>query len=540
MDTNMDIFSMLGVENPMLKEEQEMEEKARKEKAKKASAKTKKNAAAKEATFKLPADILIPYAAPISGFSIEGKTEATEKEILAELKARYPWCIHTALRQNKGFLNVVFKAYSAVSKGVLSGAKKLVAGSIELTLADDVSVDDAKELLTGVLPFSANCPVSFLVDGDTAVPVFSPDKKLSDTGTVKNVILPTLEYVSYDATTAEDVRSVLGDVYTAEMKAALSLFALGNDKGDEEDAAAIILQDNINAVSMAKKADAFKLHDDMKISLGFTQLNISPDDFGGKTEARKTDICKFIVNSGYPEYSEKRTSIESINDNLLVAILKSSTKGAEIRQIAYPQITDELKKVYSLFTYVQGGSRYRGEVTRLGNFFMCMDGGGSFALKLPKIPSYIISAISDAFLDVSETFGTEAAVQLFWDTALEKYFVYVPVQTAAPTTITFERCRELEFDDRYVLCADFHSHGALPAFFSSVDNQDEQGTRIFGVFGNYGNDDKVQILFRAGSGGYFCSLNLQDIVEDQRNLNARVDMHIQMMHDFRLRINFYD
>lgn len=324
---DMDIFSMLGVENPMLKEEKEKEEKAKAAKAKKASAKGEKKAAAKEKTFKLPVDMLIPYAAPICGFSIEGKTEATEKEMLAELKARYPWCIHTALQQRKGFLNVTFKAYSAISKGFLSGAKKLVVGSVELPLPDNASFDDAKELLSGALPFSSNCPVSFLVDGDTAVPVFSPENKVSDTKDIKNVILPTLESVGYDNAVTKDVLDVLGDAYTAEMKAVLSTFTLG---GEDDETIALILQNNIDSVSAGNSTkDTFKLCDNMKVSLGFTQLDIGPSDFNGNTEATKADICKFIVNAGYPEYSDKRTSIETVNDNLLIAILKSSTKGAE-------------------------------------------------------------------------------------------------------------------------------------------------------------------------------------------------------------------
>jgi len=48
---------------------------------------------------------------------------------------------------------------------------------------------------------------------------------------------------------------------------------------------------------------------------------------------------------------------------------------------------------------------------------------------------------------------------------------------------------------------DLHSHGALPPFFSPIDNTDEQGFRIYAVIGEV--DRVTRIYVRVGVYGHY-------------------------------------
>ena len=58
--------------------------------------------------------------------------------------------------------------------------------------------------------------------------------------------------------------------------------------------------------------------------------------------------------------------------------------------------------------------------------------------------------------------------------------------------------------------AEFHSHGRLGAFFSAIDDRDEQGFRIYGVVGKLG-EPVPQIDLRIGVYGYFGQLDLGEV-----------------------------
>lgn len=59
---------------------------------------------------------------------------------------------------------------------------------------------------------------------------------------------------------------------------------------------------------------------------------------------------------------------------------------------------------------------------------------------------------------------------------------------------------------------DAHSHGAMGAFFSSVDDHDEKGTRLFMVLGRL-NREKPECRLRAGIAGFYKDLRLADVFE---------------------------
>ena len=59
---------------------------------------------------------------------------------------------------------------------------------------------------------------------------------------------------------------------------------------------------------------------------------------------------------------------------------------------------------------------------------------------------------------------------------------------------------------------DIHSHGMMSAFFSSTDNSDEQGLRLYMVMGRL--DTLIpELEMRVGVYGYFAPVELDEIFD---------------------------
>ena len=175
-----------------------------------------------------------------------------------------------------------------------------------------------------------------------------------------------------------------------------------------------------------------------------------------------------------------------------------------VRFVPSWDIPTEAKKDYSLFETEIDGFRYRMEFNEIGNFCMNKEDKtkSSFEFNLPLIPDEVFMASYFFFKEISDRHNTEAALQLFYDRDENAYFLSVPTQYVSHASVEYERDYELECN--YLLVADIHSHGSIPAFFSGTDDADELGTRLFIVFGDFRN--KWTAKLRAGSGGYFKDL----------------------------------
>ena len=165
----------------------------------------------------------------------------------------------------------------------------------------------------------------------------------------------------------------------------------------------------------------------------------------------------------------------------------------------------------SLF-FVKGrnGERYRVEQMPYGIFDSRADGREvDFHLCAGKIPGSILGEIVAFFKREPHK---EAAVQIFYDTETKEYELYYPEQKVSACSVVFERNTQLEADK--VLVMDAHSHGSMKAFFSSIDDHDEKGTRLFLVIGNL-NREKPEWKLRAGIAGFYKNLQLSDIFETE-------------------------
>ncbi len=87
---------------------------------------------------------------------------------------------------------------------------------------------------------------------------------------------------------------------------------------------------------------------------------------------------------------------------------------------------------------------------------------------------------------------TERLFAVRWDG--HRYGLVVPTQLGTATS--------LAYTPPAGVVAEFHSHGRSRAFFSNIDDRDEQGFRIYGVAGRL-DTDRPELSLRVGVYGHF-------------------------------------
>lgn len=232
---------------------------------------------------------------------------------------------------------------------------------------------------------------------------------------------------------------------------------------------------------------------------GFT-MTLEQSDFKGKTDATLQEIRE-AIESVYPEFSKERTEMVYDERGFVVPILKGSRKGISI--------TSDRKGQHLFFVTGRNGASYRIEQMPYGTFDCRADGSeADFHLSADKIPQ---SMLQDILMFFKKNSNKEAAVQVFYDMGTKKYELYYPEQRVSACSVVFERNRQLEEDK--VLVMDAHSHGYMRAFFSSVDDHDEKGTRLFLVAGSL-NRKEPEWRLRAGIAGFYKDLQMEDVFEN--------------------------
>lgn len=239
---------------------------------------------------------------------------------------------------------------------------------------------------------------------------------------------------------------------------------------------------------------------------GFTMV-VEKDDLKGAESATLEEI-RAVIERVYPEFSKERTEMHYDERNFVIPVLKGSRKGV--------QIISERKNQGFYVAQGRDGYNYRIEQMPYGCFDCREDGSDvDFRMTERKIPYGIL-------LDVIAFFKRnprkEAAVQIFYDVNAGKYEVYYPEQEVTSASVVFTRSHDMESDK--VLVMDIHSHGSMKAFFSSIDDHDEKGTRLFMVFGNLDKEEITHKL-RAGIAGNYKMLKLSEVFEMEDKVNEK-------------------
>lgn len=244
-----------------------------------------------------------------------------------------------------------------------------------------------------------------------------------------------------------------------------------------------------------------------KISLIFTKLDLSPDLFGGKEFLTESEIIQYL-SKDYPEYTKERTRIEyDKKENLIIPVLKGSTKGA---LISVEEQNIHEKRAYRL-EYIENAScQIRRETLPFAFFQVSMTAPyGELDFYLPKIPYGIYKKAETFFGYISKKYGTEAMLQIFWNKDKREYELYCPTQICSYLNVECERNYEME--SRQWLIMELHSHGTINCSFSDIDDKDETGTRLYGVFYGYHAAGHPEFDLRAGCGGHHFPLK-KDVI----------------------------
>jgi PRTRC genetic system protein A len=120
-------------------------------------------------------------------------------------------------------------------------------------------------------------------------------------------------------------------------------------------------------------------------------------------------------------------------------------------------------------------------------------------LKHGKIPGALYHLATSIFMADRHR---EQYLAVVWDGV---YHLKTPQQTGDATTVHYEKVPNTILE--------FHSHGEMGAFFSGIDNQDEQGFCLYAVMGDL---ERLipDVEMRIGAYGYFNEVRLSEVFSD--------------------------
>jgi PRTRC genetic system protein A len=133
--------------------------------------------------------------------------------------------------------------------------------------------------------------------------------------------------------------------------------------------------------------------------------------------------------------------------------------------------------------------------------------GGEIRGLLPVAPGLLLAhgpvpqRIFDLALDVMLIDpAKERYVGIVW---ADGYHLYIPEQEASAASVTYPVGTNVIID--------LHSHAGMKAFFSGMDDKDEQGLKVYGVIGTLNRMPSLKL--RLGVYGYFHPLSYLDVFE---------------------------
>ncbi len=97
---------------------------------------------------------------------------------------------------------------------------------------------------------------------------------------------------------------------------------------------------------------------------------------------------------------------------------------------------------------------------------------------------------------------TERFFAIKWDGGA--YRLVVPPQEGTGSSLTYQPSQGV--------IAEFHSHGSHRAFFSTTDDRDEQGFRVYGVVGRI-DSPQPELTLRVGIYGHFAPLDWSQVFD---------------------------
>ena len=307
-------------------------------------------------------------------------------------------------------------------------------------------------------------------------------------------------------------------------------------KDDENTRQGLLERPPVFAYGSAKEAI-------MDSGMTFEELRIKKaDDFPELAEGKRVSwtveygkTVKSITDPKGVTIQSVKTEIE-LSKEFLDGLKKARNKTPEC--LVKPKVTAQSKGIAAykgLFTSMEearasdkaicilpgrDGRVYELRRNALGEFIAPKDNvvdfqqiRAGFTPALPRIPWTLlcqIIAFFRSYMREGEEF--EALAHILWDKADEKFVVRIPEQEVCKDGVSADLRRDPLPEDRYLHYADIHSHNSMAAKFSSVDDRDEQATRLYIVLGRL-DQFFPRIAVRISCGGVFQPVDPAAVLE---------------------------
>ena len=130
---------------------------------------------------------------------------------------------------------------------------------------------------------------------------------------------------------------------------------------------------------------------------------------------------------------------------------------------------------------------------------------------IPRLPLAILDTLLTQF---RAALPYEHLANIYWEPQPGQFVVELPAQQADTTSVTTQETTD-PYDPQRPRVLQVHSHGTLPAFFSSTDDADEQATGCYGVLGHLDTAHPT-MAWRFACGGRYVPLSLTDLFIPER------------------------
>lgn len=187
-------------------------------------------------------------------------------------------------------------------------------------------------------------------------------------------------------------------------------------------------------------------------------------------------------------------------------------------------IPEEITKGSNLVLYRDG--EYLLRENAIGVFFRKISDGlyrglpmgpeSFFKFSLPKIPKEILSKqVSFYRATMKRCNQAEAYSIVMYDKEKQEYFLVIPKQKVSKGSVQYSQkdLREKYPSNRYIEVISAHSHNTMGAYFSGIDDRDEQGDMVYMVMGKL-DQPSPSFSIRANLyGKQCCFVSLEDIFD---------------------------
>ncbi|MDK8193049.1 hypothetical protein QP794_23445 [Paenibacillus sp. UMB7766-LJ446] len=241
-------------------------------------------------------------------------------------------------------------------------------------------------------------------------------------------------------------------------------------------------------------------------------------DYDAKKNIIVPVIAKGKKGSGAFFHDESRgyffsaSSLMEWKNEFTISYLAAEDGFYEVRDTSIGVFVSKVD-INMLWKHSDTAREFIDHASRVDKLYPCSEG---FKFKLPKIPIQMMQQLISLFADYSKkNNGIEVMGVIYWDQIKEKFMLDIPLQEVHKHGIMVDYS---SYPHHVIKVMEVHSHNTMYAFFSSIDNEDELGTHLYGVIGNLkenNNNIQFDIKTRAGVAGRFIPIPSASILEGE-------------------------